>query len=367
MSALSCGERVVRCLIGEPVDRLPFGVGIGYWPWGETHERWKKETGKADLEVGRELGFDGSFAGPALKPGMWPEFTAEVLEENAEFVVSRDWRGITMRNRRDGHSMPEFLDYPVKARADWERLKRERLDPARPGRVCEDWSAFRERLRKSGEAVQVGAFPFGVFGTPRDIMGVERLLFGFYEEPDLIREMMAHLTTLWLSVWEGVANEVQIDHIHIWEDMAGRHGSLISPKMMEEFMMPCYDRIALFARAHGVRLVSVDSDGNCRHLVPVMMAHGVNVFLPFEVQAGCDIFDYRRQYPTLGIWGGLDKRVLAGSRADIGREVKRAARMAERGRYVPCFDHLIPPDVPWKNFRYAAGELRKVCYGRPGA
>jgi hypothetical protein len=41
--------------------------------------------------------------------------------------------------------------------------------------------------------------------------------------------------------------------------------------------------------------------------------------------------------------------------------------MAERGRYVPGFDHLIPPDVPWENFRYAAEELRKVCFGKFGA
>jgi hypothetical protein len=41
--------------------------------------------------------------------------------------------------------------------------------------------------------------------------------------------------------------------------------------------------------------------------------------------------------------------------------------MAGRGRYVPGFDHLIPPDVSWDHFRYAAGELRKVCFGAFGA
>ena len=183
MSSLTCGERVVRCLTGESVDRIPFGVGIGYWPWGETHERWRKETGKKDLDIGRELGFDGSFACPALKLGMFLEFENKVIEETPEFVVSRDWRGITLRNRRDGHSMPEFLDYPVKTRDDWERIKRERLDPARPGRAAEDWTAFRARLQTSGEAVQVGWFPFGVFGTPRDIVGVEQLLMMFQPHP----------------------------------------------------------------------------------------------------------------------------------------------------------------------------------------
>jgi uroporphyrinogen decarboxylase len=358
-----CGERVVRCTLGEPVDRLPFGVGIGWWPWGETLERWRKESGNPKLDVAQEFGFDGSFAMPALECGAFPHFENKVLEEAAEFVVSREWRGITLRNRRDGGSMPEFLDYPVKTPEDWQVYKRERLDPARPGRVAQDWNEFRARLAKFGEAVQVGAFPWGVFGTARDLVGVEQLLYGFYDQPEMIREMLDHLTNLWLDLWEQVGREVQIDHIHIWEDMAGKQGSLISPAMVEEFMMPCYDRIVAFARAHGVRLVSVDTDGDCAQLVPVMMRHGVNVFFPFEVQAGCDILEFRKQYPALGIWGGLDKRALAGSRADIDCEVRRAARMAERGRYIPCFDHLIPPDVPWENYVYAVREMKKVCYG----
>jgi len=364
---LACGERVVRCLAGEAVDRLPYGVGIGWGPWGETLARWRREAGRPDLDPAREFGFDGSFALPAMHPGIFPKFEPQVIEKNAEFVIARDERGITARNRRDGGSMPEFLDYPVKTPADWERLKRERLDPAAPGRTPEDWAAFRARLSRTGEAVQVGAFPWGVFGTPRDLLGAEELLVSFYSEPAMVRDMMEHLVTLWLALWERVAAEVQIDHIHIWEDMSGRQGSLISPVMIGEFMMPGYDRIAAFARARGVRLVSVDTDGDCRELVPVMIRHGVNVFFPFEVQAGCDVLDYRAKYPTLGIIGGLDKRALAAGRAEIDQQVRRAARMAERGRYVPGFDHLIPPDVPWENFRYAAGELRRVCFGEFGA
>jgi uroporphyrinogen decarboxylase len=366
-TALACGERVVRCLAGEAVDRLPFGVGIGWGPWGETLARWRRETGRPDLDPARELGFDASFAVPAVHPGIWPEFPAEVIEKTAEFVIARNERGITTRNRRDGGSMPEWLDYPVKTPADWQRLKRERLDPAAPGRLAEDWAAFRARLARTGEAVQAGSFPWGVFGTPRDLLGAEELLVSFYAEPAMVRDMMEHLVTLWLSLWEQVAAEVQIDHIHIWEDMSGRQGSLISPRMIEEFMMPGYDRIAAFARARGVRLVSVDTDGDCRELVPAMMGHGVNVFFPFEVQAGCDVLEYRAKYPTLGILGGLDKRALAAGRSATDREVRRAARMAERGRYVPGFDHLVPPDVSWGDFRYAAGELRKVCFGEFGA
>ncbi len=364
MAQLTCGERIVRCLIGEPVDRVPFGVGIGWWPWGDALANWQRDSGDATLNIAERFGYDGGFASPAIHAGIFPAFERQTLEESEQFIIWRDERGITRRDRRDGASMPEFLDYPVKTADDWDQLKTERLRLDDAGRIVEDWDAFRAQLAGNGYAVQVGSFPYGVFGTPRDLMGVEELLVSFYTQPELIHNIMDHLTSLWLAVWERVAAEVRIDHIHIWEDMSGRQGSLISPTMAAEFMMPCYDRIADFAEAHDVRIVSVDTDGDCSELVPLMMRHGINMFLPFEVQAGNDILDYRRRYPDLGIIGGLDKRALADSKAAVDEEVERAAAMTRLGRYVPGFDHLIPPDAKWELFAYAAERIKDVCYHR---
>ncbi|HEY3378871.1 MAG TPA: uroporphyrinogen decarboxylase family protein [Armatimonadota bacterium] len=363
MAELTPGERVVRCLTGEEIDRVPYGVGIGWSPWGETLENWRVESGVADLNVGEYFGFDRSFAQPEITLGLLPAFAPVVLAETEEFIIHRDARGITKRDRRDGGSMPEFLEYPVKTPEDWEQLKAERLRIDDLARISQDWDQFRARLKETGEAVQVGWFPYGAFGTPRDLMGDEELLVAFYDEPEMVKDMMQHLTALWIALFARVAAEVQIDHIHIWEDMSGRQGSLISPAMVEEFMMPCYDRIRDFGRSAGVRLISVDTDGDCAQLTPVMMRHGVNMMVPFEVQAGCDIHDYRRRYPTLGIMGGLDKRALAGSTAEIDVELAKAAEMVRHGRYVPGFDHLIPPDVSWENYKYAAAQMRKICFG----
>lgn len=359
--AMKPGERVVRCLLGQPTDRTPYGVGLGWAPWAETLERWRAELARPDLDPARELGFDPSFAIPAMYPGIFPPFTPEILDEDEHFVVHRDERGIVRRDRKDGHSMPEFLRHPVGSLSDWIALKETRLDPSTPGRIAEDWQRFRRRLDATGEAVQVGFFPYGVFGTARDLMGVERLLTAFYDEPDLVRDIMQHTTELSLSLWEEIAAHVQIDHIHIWEDMSGRDGPLISPRMIREFMMPCYDRIAAFARSVGARLVSVDTDGDCSLLVPIFMEHGVNFVFPFEVQAGNDIEEYRRAYPELGIMGGLDKRALAHGRPAVDREMEKARRMVAAGRYIPGFDHLIPPDVPWETFRYAAERAAALC------
>jgi hypothetical protein len=63
--------------------------------------------------------------------------------------------------------------------------------------------------------VQVGVFPYGVFGTPRDLLGVAELLVSFCDRPALTHDMMDHLTSVWIAVWERVAAEVHIDHLHI--------------------------------------------------------------------------------------------------------------------------------------------------------
>ena len=361
---LTPGERLVRCFIGQDIDRIPFGIGLGWYAWGETKERWRHESGMPDLQPEQRFGYDAGFASPELLYGPCPQFEQEVLEENDEFIIMREERGIIMRQRRDHGSMPEFLEHPIKTPDDWEQMKAERLNPDAPGRIPQDWDAFRARIAAGGEAVQVGAFPWGIFGTVRDLMGAEEVLMAFYDEPEMIHDMMDTMTTIWLRLYEQVAREVQIDHIHIWEDMAGRQGSLISPAMVREFMMPYYDRIVDFARAHNVRIVSVDTDGDCSELVPIMMEHGVNMMFPFEVQAGCDILDYREKYPTLGITGGLDKRALASGREAIDREVEKTAVMIERGRYVPAWDHLIPPDVPWENMVYATERIKALCMGK---
>lgn len=354
-------ERLLNTLRGVSTDRVPFPMWLGFAPWGDALPRWRRESGQPELDLQREFGFDAFFQTVPVEYGPWPAFSEAVLSQDAEFVVSTTSRGITVRNRRDGASMPEFLAHPVRTVADWERYRRERLQPRFAERLAH-LDAFAQQMAHLDAPVQFGTFPWGVFGTARDLLGVEGLLFAFYDAPDLVRDIMDTHVDLWLALLEQVVPRLRVDLVHIWEDMSGRQGSLISPAMVESFMMPCYDRIAARARALGIEFISVDTDGDCSELVAVMTRHGVNVFYPFEVQAGNDIRQYRKQYPDLAIWGGLDKRCLAGSLDDVDRELAKAAAMVRLGRYIPGFDHLIPPDARWANYRYAVTALKDICW-----
>jgi uroporphyrinogen decarboxylase len=257
--------------------------------------------------------------------------------------------------------MPEFVDHPVKCKDDWDKYKAERLEPDFEGRLV-GLDEFVQYMQSVDAPVQFGLYPWGTLGTARDLMGAEEFLIGLYTQPDVIRDMMATFTDLWIRMCDAASEKIRIDHFHIWEDMCSRNGSLISMEMVEDFMMPHYDSIVALARSKQIPLISVDSDGLVEEIVPVVMGHGINVFFPFEVQAGNDILEYRRKYPKIGILYGLDKRAVAedAEQEAIHRELDRAEEMLSYGGYVPGFDHGIPPNVPWKKFVYFVEHLRKI-------
>jgi hypothetical protein len=55
---MKCGERIVRCLTGGDVDRVPFGVGLGWHPWGGAIECWRQESGNPSLDPASVFGND---------------------------------------------------------------------------------------------------------------------------------------------------------------------------------------------------------------------------------------------------------------------------------------------------------------------
>ena len=352
-------ERIIRTARCEKADRPPFFFLFG--PWGETLERWRRE-GLAEGRDWREgFGFDAGIDVVNVNLGYSPAFDFQELEERENTRVIRDEYGITMEVNKRGATIPRYLDYPVKTRADWEALKK-RLDPDDPARFPPNWQELAEKYNGGEAAVQIGTYPYGLFGTPRDMMGVEALLLGFYDQPDLIKDMMDYLTDFWLAVYEKVCRDVKIDIIHIWEDMSGKAGPLVSPEMTREFMVPNYRKIRAFADANGIPVFSLDTDGDCSLLVPPLLEGGVNLLFPFEVAAGCDVNEYRAKFPTLGMMGGFDKREIAKGPEKIDRELARVEGAMRKGGYIPALDHLPHPEISWADFQYFTNALRRMAF-----
>ncbi|MCL2708129.1 MAG: hypothetical protein FWF03_03330 [Defluviitaleaceae bacterium] len=356
---LSNRERMIRACLNQDVDRPPYWSAFG--PWGETYERWKKEGLEGD-DWRAPFGLDAGFAILPVNLGYIPEFEYKLLSEDENTRTVRDRQGITSVQMKGHATIPKYIDYPVKTRDDWEAIKKERLDPEEDGRFPKNWDDIIKWFKSNDVAVQAGGYPSGLFGCARDFMGVENLLLAFYDDPGLIRDMMDYMTDLWLNVYAKILRDIQIDHIHIWEDMSGKQGPLISPAMFREFMTPNYLRITRFANENGIPVVSVDTDGNMDVLMPLLEESGINMVLPFEVQAGCDVVRYRRQYPGVAIHGGIDKRAVALGKKEIDAELARVGELFDESGYIAGLDHLPHPEISFQNFSYYMNRVKELTF-----
>lgn len=359
--------RIINTILGKPVDRAPFFFPFGIW--GETETRWRNEGLAPDKQWDHGIEFDSGFLGindmanpHCVNLGLDPWFEGQVLEETETRVVMRNMWGGIEECQKTNESLPRHLEHPITDWKSWEEMKK-RLDPDSPGRFPADFKAIAEEYNKGDKFVIMGDYPFGLFGTLREFLGVENFLIYFYTEPGLIHDMMDYLTDFWLAIYSKIVQHVKVDCIHMWEDMSGQNGSLISPKMVRGFMVPNYKKIKSFCTEHDIPVFSVDTDGDVRQLIGPFMEAGVNFLYPFEVLHTYDTIEYRKNHPTLGMLGGIDKMEIAKGRKAIDGLMVKVKELLSYGRYIPAPDHAVPPEVSYENFLYFAQQLERVIKG----
>ena len=394
---MNARERFLAVMSFEPVDRalmwesgywvgavrrwyregLPRHVGVPDWAEdgnmvssglspvnAPTLREDHPSHGFVDGDVRRFFGLDEVMVAVPLNYYLYPAFEPEILEDHGEWVLQRTANGIIERNRKDRSGFPGWVRGPVAGREDWERVKAERLRPTLEGRLPEDWPTWVAEFRERTYALSIGGCPAGFYGALRHLLGQEQVLMAFYDEPELVQDIIDHLVEFWVALYDQALDQVDVDVCFMWEDMCYRNGPLISPQFFRDFMLPNYRKVTACLRDHGVSAIMVDTDGDARELIPLFVEGGVTIMYPLEPPAGMDVVELREAYPRLGLMGGIDKRVLARGRAAIDEELERKIPLSlERGGYIPYLDHQAPPDIPWENFRYYRQKLSAMILG----
>ncbi len=201
----------------------------------------------------------------------------------------------------------------------------------------------------------------------RSLMGPETLLYMFYDDPSLVHACMRTWLDLADRMTEFMQQRVTFDEVFFGEDICYNHGPLISPDMMKEFLFPYYQQLLQNIRrrqqkreSHPLH-VQVDTDGFCWPVIDLYReAIGVDYFSPFEAASGCEIVESARRWPDLRMSGGIDKRVLAGTKEEIDRYLDGILpALHERGGYIPTCDHGVPEEVPFENYLHFRERIRE--------
>ncbi len=349
------------------VDRAPFSEWCGYWD--ETILRWHCEGLPIGTSIEDYFGFDAGLMVPYVQVPLdmllVPRFAERTLEENEQHRVVVDKIGITKRIQKKSSSalgrMPQHLDWPVKTKEDFRKIK-EKFNAEDPRRIGVTWSKELVEYYNSQRGVPIGLHVPGFYGTARELMGMERLLVSFYKDPELMSEIFAFWADFILKMISK-ALPFRIDYAEIWEDMAYKNGPHISPRLFSEFILPHYRSFIDQLKKNGVRLFILDSDGDLRPLLPLLMEAGVNCIYPLEAQSGMDAPTLRKQYgEQLAMIGNIDKRALVAGKAVTRRELRSKSSLIDDGGYMPSVDHLVPPDISFNKYKYYVSLLRKQLF-----
>ena len=276
--------------------------------------------------------------------------TPLVIEETRDYILSRDELGRTMKLSKGRSTLSIPLDYPVQNMDDWRKIKP--LYVFHPRRLKGEWEQFGKQFQEAGGLIRL-SIPGG-YDEPRQLMGEENLAVAFYDQPELVADMLETFANTALRVLQAVCKKLTIDILFVHEDMAGKGGPMVGPRQVKEFILPYYRRIWDFVHAQGTLLFDQDSDGNMEAVIPAFLEAGVNMMHPIEPAAGMDLVKLRQQYGTrLAFYGGIDKHVLRGSLAGIDAELKyKLPPLILSGGCMFGLDHRVPNGTPLANYRY---------------
>jgi hypothetical protein len=328
-------------------------------PFVGVKEEWAAEGASEDeLDLSAFHYNEALFHDSGIFTGYYGPDLSEVLSEDEDEIVYRDFMGIRHRTIKASSTLGHPLEFPVVSPEDWERIKPFYQDCE--GRIPESAAAAVRRAREEGFVI-TASIPGG-YDELRVLLGDEGSLIGTYTEPGLLHDILDTIGSTASAVLEKALGTMRIDQLNIHEDMAGKSGPLWGPKQVDEFIVPYYRSCIEVAGKGGVRLFNVDSDGDCMAILPSFVEAGVNMFHPCEPTAGMDIVAIRQRFGTgLALEGGIDKHALRRSTADIDAELElRVPPMLRSGGCVLDLDHRIPNGVSIANYRHYLAKLKEI-------
>jgi uroporphyrinogen decarboxylase len=370
-------ERVIRALNRQEPDRVPISDTL----WPSTVARWQREGLPPDISPAEYFDYDIVLFGADVSP----RYKVRTLKEDKEFIIETSPYGGVVRNRRDRASVPDFLEFPCKNRADWDKLK-PRLTPdktrvdwegksvrnvALDPRGTDDQISTRtdhrqglpgyRQAREGGKCVMYYG-PVGFGHIHQAYVGTEDLCMAIITDPDWVIDMYETNAALVMGMYEVmIAGGFEFDAAFLACDLGYNHGIFFSPRHYEQQLHPVFVKLFDFFHSQDIPVI-LHSDGRILDLVPYFVEAGLDCLNPLEAKAGMDLVQLKEQYgDKLAFMGGIDVQAMAAADpAILENEIKTKLAVAKAGGgYIYHSDHSVPDDVSFAQYQRVMDLVRK--------
>lgn len=306
---------------------------------------------------------------PAFEWAKWWEVTLqrwenEGLPRNLDSEQIKEFFGLDkarrLRYRSKGPEFPdlEFGNGIVKDAGDYIKVKQKLFDMEQVKNNTDFLNELKINQQNEGMITWIGID--GFFWLPRDLFGIEKHFYAFYDNAELMHQINSDLLEYNLFLIEKTCSTFTPDFITISEDMSYNNGPMISKQLFDEFIKPYYLKLIPVIKKHNI-IPFIDTDGDVIKLIDWLIDCGIEGILPLERQAGVDIAEIRGSYPKLKMIGGFDKTIMHKGTDAMVAEFERILPVMKSGGYIPSVDHQTPPDVSLGNYKMFVSLLKEYC------
>ena len=176
-------ERMQRILKHQPVDR----IGLFEHFWNDTYKTWYEQghvPGGQSFEDHFQFDMQECWAFNLVAD---LDFKQQVVAEDEDTITFLDGNGAILRRHKFHDTTPEHVDFTVKEREDWEKIKPLLLNPD-PRRI--NFEGYRKVKKAAADAGRFFVWSgINVFECIHPVCGHENMLVGMALDPDWVRDM----------------------------------------------------------------------------------------------------------------------------------------------------------------------------------
>ncbi|HHW11155.1 MAG TPA: hypothetical protein GXX29_14430 [Firmicutes bacterium] len=381
-------ERVLRCINGQPVDKIPVHhiqfsahaakaimgrevlVGGAYLQWKEMEALWRGPEAHAEFEARCEE--DAVALAKAcghdilrLSYWRWPKHKKPLNKLDEYTFVFQDPGGEPYKMIYDPEqelftcedstgSIPLNQEKPVTresllAEVLAEEAKTERYQPVKElPQLAGMYEKYADYILK------VGAGTIGI-----NMKSVEELM-AVIDWPDLYaRKLMARAKRLAMDIPAYAAAGMRATFAVL--DFCSPNGPIVSPALWSQVVVPALKVFIDACHSHGIYYFHC-SDGNFWPVADAMFLEaGVDGWAEVDKSSGMDLHELRQAYPEVTLIGNIRSQVLHhGTLQDVEREVMACIEEAHRsGRIIIGVSNMIMPGTPAENILHMLDLIEK--------
>jgi uroporphyrinogen decarboxylase len=190
------------------------------------------------------------------------------------------------------------------------------------------------------------------------LVGMDNAMCYFYTEPEAMREVLHRIMDFQLGIAKHYL-KLGVEMIAGGDDMGTQCALLLSPQIIQEFLVPEYRRLFQLYKKQNV-LIGFHS---CGHVIPMLETFielGIDVLNPIQATAN-DLDEFRRlTQGRMALQGGVSSKVIvSGPVSAIRAEVaQRLWQLGRNGGYFCCQDQGMPwPKEHFEAMTQAVAEL----------